>query len=132
MKFLKAALIWVLIIPLAIINGALRDFITEPLLGSGAALPLSGILLSAMIFITAYLLVPKLGNMKSYEYCLIGAMWFVLTNLFDLIMILVSGNPISDFFMMFDITTGNLWILVVVSCLVSPALAAKIRKSTET
>ena len=128
MKFVKAILIWVLIIPLAILNGVLRENITEPLLGSGAALPLSGIILSALIFAAAYLLIPKIGRCKASDYILVGVIWFALTNLFDLSMIVISGSPISDFFEMFDITTGNLWSLVVVACLLSPILAAKIRK----
>ena len=128
MKFAKAVLIWVLIIPLAILNGALREQITEPLLGSSVALPLSGIILSVLIFIMAYLLIPKIGKSKAAEYVLVGVIWFALTNLFDLVMIMVSGNPVSDFFKMFDVTTGNLWSLVVIACLVSPVLAAKLRK----
>ena len=128
MKFAKAVLIWVLIIPLAILNGFLREYIAEPLLGSSVALPLSGIILSVLIFWVAYLLIAKIGQSKASEYILVGVIWFALTNLFDLLAIVIGGNPISDFFEMFDITAGNLWILVVVSCLISPILAAKLRK----
>ena len=128
MKFAKAILIWVLIIPLAILNGVLREQITEPLLGSSIALPLSGIILSVLIFVAAYLLIPEIGKSKASEYVLVGVIWFTLTNLFDLVMILAVGNPVSDFWGMFDVTAGNLWSLVVIACLVPPILAAKIRK----
>lgn len=128
MKFVKAILIWLIIIPLAIVNGAIRNYVTEPLLGSSVALPLSGVILSVLIFVTAYLLIPKIGKSKPVVFILIGLLWFVLTNLFDLMMTVIGGNPVSDFFGMFDITTGNLWSIVVAVCLISPILTAKIRK----
>ena len=65
MKFAKAILIWMLLIPLAILNGAVRDYITEPLLGSRIALPLSGIILGLFILAVAYLLlIPKMAKVK--------------------------------------------------------------------
>jgi hypothetical protein len=128
MKYVKAILIWLLITPLAILNGALRDFVTEPLLG-GIALPLSAVILSVMIFVMAYLLIPKIGKCTAIEYLLIGLAWFVLTNLFDLSMtIFLENGSMADFLAMYDITTGNLWCVVVLVCLISPILVAKIRK----
>ncbi len=128
MIFVKALMLWLAIMPCAIANGVLREIVTEPLLGSALALPLSGVLLCAMIFAIAYFFIPKIGKGTLATYIIVGMMWFALTNLFDFSMILASGKPISDFLAMFDITTGNLWSLVVVVCLVSPVLAAKMRK----
>jgi drug/metabolite transporter (DMT)-like permease len=128
MKFIKAILIWFLIVPLAILNGGLRESIIEPYLGSSIALPLSGIILSVLIFLISYLLIPKIGKHKINFYILIGIIWFILTNLFDLLMNVVENRPMSDFIIMYDITTGNLWCIVVAVCLTSPILVAKIRK----
>lgn len=128
MKFVKAFLIWLVLILLAIVNGAIRSYVTEPLFGANIALPLSGIVLSVMIFVTTYLLISKIGKSKPFVYILIGVMWLVLSNLFDFVMTIVAGNPLSDFIGMFDITTGNLWSMVVVVCLISPILTAKIKK----
>lgn len=129
-KLVKAILIWMLIVPFAIVNGMARDYVIEPNFGPRIALPLSGIILSAFIYITAYSLIPKTGGRKVSEYILFGATWFVLTNLFDILMIVARNAPISVFFEMYDITTGNLWSLVVLASLVSPILVAKIRKLT--
>ena len=128
MIFAKALMLWLAIMPCAMANGVLREIVTEPLLGSALALPLSGVLLCAMIFAIAYFFIPKIGKGTLATYIIVGMMWFALTNLFDFSVILASGKPISDFLAMFDITTGNLWSLVVVACLVSPVLAAKMRK----
>jgi len=128
MKFVKAILIWILLAPLGILNGGLRVYITEPLLGSNLALPLSGIILSVLIFVVVYFLIPKIGNCKTIEYIIIGVVWVFLTNLFDLLIIFFENGTVSDLIRMYDVTTGNLWSVVVIVTFVSPILVAKIRK----
>ena len=81
-KYVHAFLIWVMIIPIAILNGGFREYVLVKL--GGLALPLSGIILSICIFIVAYLLVPKIKNCVKRDYIIFGIMWFILTNLFDL------------------------------------------------
>jgi len=128
MKVIKSILIWISFIPFAILNGGLRDIIIEPLFGTNIALPLSSIILSIVIITLTYFLLPMLGKGRSIEYILIGTLWFVLTNLFDLLLVISVNRPLTDFFQAFDITTGSLWILVIITCLISPILTAKIRK----
>jgi len=128
MKFVKAFLIWLLITPLAILNGGLRIHVTEPFLGEHIALPLSSIILSVMVFVLAYFLIPKIGICKKNDYLTIGAMWFALTNAFDLLFTFLENGTISDFIKLFDVTTGSLWIIVIIVCFISPLLVAKIRK----
>ena len=65
-KYIQATGIWFLIIPLAIINGGLRENILIKL--GDIALPLSGIILSICIFVVAYLLIPKIKNCKKTDY----------------------------------------------------------------
>ena len=125
-KYLNAFGIWLLITPLGILNGGLRIYITEPLLGS-AALPLSGIILSIMVFTAAYFLLPKIGKCEKAEYIIIGICWAVLTNLFDLAVILIEKSPVTDFFKMYDLTTGNLWTVVIIVVLITPSIVGKIK-----
>lgn len=76
-KYVIAFLIWITIIPIAILNGALREHVLVNL--GKLALPLSGIILSVCIFIVAYLLIPKIKNCVKRDYILFGVIWFVLT-----------------------------------------------------
>lgn len=126
-RYLQAAGIWCLMIPLAIINGWLRENVLI-LLGD-MALPLSGLILCACIFVTALLLIPKIKNCKPYDYIVFGAMWFLLTNLFDLSSMILSGGSLLDFLKIYDVTTGNLWIAVVIVSAVSPYLASKQKRN---
>ena len=50
-KYAQAVLIWILIIPLAILNGGLRENVLNKL--GDIALPLSGIILSLCILLVA-------------------------------------------------------------------------------
>lgn len=59
-KYIYAILIWILIIPIAILNGGLREHVLNKL--GDIALPLSGIILSVCIFIVAFLFIPKIKN----------------------------------------------------------------------
>lgn len=127
-KYIQAVGIWMLIIPLAILNGGLRENVLNKL--GSIALPLSGIILSVCIFVVAFFLIPKLKDCKSIDYVIIGILWFALTNLFDLAMILSEGGSLGDLLSSYNFTTGNLWIVVVLMTLFSPMLVAKLKKSS--
>ena len=127
MIYIKAILIWLLMVPLSILNGGFRIYIAEPLWGNHIAQPLSGIVLSVLVFAMAYILMPKIGKCKTGGYILIGLMWSVLANLFDLLMTIAETGQVSDFLIMYDIATGNLWSVVVIVCFLSPLLTAKIK-----
>lgn len=125
-KYLQIIGIWCLITPLAILNGGFREYVLVKL--GSAALPLSGILLSACVFLLAYLLIPKVANCKKNDYVFFGFIWFILSNLFDLTMALSSGQAFIDFLRIYDVTSGNLWLLVVCTTLVSPYIIYKMRR----
>ena len=125
MKYIQAIGIWFLIIPLAIINGGLRENVLVKL--GDIALPLSGIILSVCIFIVAYLLIPRIKNCELKDYIIFGVIWFILTNLFDLFMYISEGGGIKQLLNSYDFLDGNLWILVVITTLVSPILVSKIK-----
>lgn len=124
-KYIQAIGIWFFIIPLAVINGGLRENILIKL--GDIALPLSGIILSICIFMVAYLLIPKIKNCKQTDYFIFGAIWFVLTNLFDLFMYISEGGGVKDLLRSYNFFAGNLWILVVITTLISPLLVIRIK-----
>ena len=124
-KYVQAIGIWCLVIPLAIINGGLRENVLVKL--GDIALPLSGIILSICVFLVAYLLIPRIKNCKPKDYIIFGVIWFILTNLFDLFMYISEGGGIKQLLNSYNFLEGNLWILVVITTLVSPMLVSKIK-----
>jgi hypothetical protein len=124
----KSLLIWLAIIPLAILNGALREGIINPLIGVEYGLPLSGILLCLIIFALCYFCIPRIGNGTSKKYRIIGLLWVILTVIFETVFGLLTGKTLSELIKAYDFTTGNLWLLVVLFIGTAPWLIAKMRK----
>ena len=125
-KYLFAFLIWVMIIPIAILNGGFREYVLVKL--GGLAHPLSGIILSVCIFIVAYLLVPKIKNCVKRDYFWFGVMWFILTNLFDLSAYIKNGEGFVGLLKSYNIFTGNTWLLVVLAALSAPMIVMKTKE----
>ncbi|KAF0219135.1 MAG: hypothetical protein FD174_2221 [Geobacteraceae bacterium] len=124
----KVATIWASFIPIAIANGLLREKCLVPLLGQRLALPLSGIFGSILFFLLTYLTLPWLGPLKPRHYQLIGLAWLAMTVLFEFLFgRLVAHKSWGELLQAYDLTTGNLWLLVLVVIAVSPHLAAKVR-----
>jgi len=128
-KYLQAVAIWILIIPIAILNGGLRENLLIKL--GAAALPLSGIILSACIFVMAFLLIPRIKNCKKSDYVFIGIIWCCLTNLFDLSMFIMDGGGILNLVKQYYFWTGNLWIVVVLSTLFAPIIVGKLKQGNK-
>ncbi|MCL2792998.1 MAG: hypothetical protein FWD87_07885 [Spirochaetaceae bacterium] len=125
---IKSILIWLLFVPLAILNGGLREGIIEPMIGSIYANPVSCIILCILIFIVSFFLIPRLGKGERKIYLKIGVLWIFLTILFETVLGLLMGLTINDVINSYNITTGNFWLIVVIFIGFAPLLIAKIRK----
>ena len=60
MNVLKSTIIWFCFIPVAILNGGLREYVLAKAIGEEWALPVSGITLSVCIFLITWLLLPRM------------------------------------------------------------------------
>jgi len=124
----KSILIWLSIIPLAILNGGLREFFLINWLGENSAEFVSGIILCLLIFIVSLVFIPRIGKGESKIYLKMGILWIILTIIFETTFGLAIGNSFSELLKAYDITTGNLWLIVVVFIGIVPWLVAKIKR----
>lgn len=124
---LKSILIWLLIIPFAILNGVLRESVLNSILGENVALPISGILLSLIIFLIAYFLLPKLKLNNVKTPCYIGLLWMALTIIFEFGIGALSGQDFQEMLLAYNPLSGNLWLLVLIVTGISPWLVLKIK-----
>ena len=124
---LKSLLIWLSIIPLAILNGGLRQRILEPLFGLKIANPISGLILCMLIFIVSFIFIPRLGIGDNKTYLTMGVLWIFLTIVFETILGLFMGNTFKEIINAYNIATGNLWLIVVIFMGIVPFLIAKIK-----
>ena len=127
MKILKSLLVWVCFIPVAILNGGLREHVLARALGEKWALPLSGIILSACIFLITWLLLPRAVKALSAKDSLrIGICWVFLTIFLEFTLGLAGGSTITELLSAYNPLTGNLWLLVLAATLLSPVMAGRI------
>lgn len=124
----KSILIWLSIIPLAFLNGALREMVIAPLIGMKYARPLSGILLCCFIFIVSLIFIPRLGKGTPKTYWIMGLLWFVSTIAFETILGLIMGDTFYELVSAYNITSGDLWLMVVIFVGIDPWLTAKIKQ----
>ena len=124
----KSILIWLLIIPLAVLNGGFRETFLTPRLGESYAQPVSGIMLLLLIFIVSFIFIPRIGKGTPKTYWKIGILWLVLTIVFETILGLAMGNTLTELLKAYDLTTGNLWLLIVLFTGITPWIAARIKQ----
>jgi hypothetical protein len=124
----KAVGIWLLMVVAAILNAALREKVLLPLFGIRAALPLSGIVLSGLVFVITLLCIQFINSPDGSTYLGIGLLWVTLTVAFEFIFgHYVLGKSWEEIVQIFNITKGDLFSLVLVTSAVSPWLCAKLR-----
>lgn len=131
MKTISSLLIWLCFIPAAILNGGVREYILHPLLPHPYDLATSGVMLSGLIFGLTFILLPYLGKLRIREQCGIGAVWMLLTILFETLLILTKQSSFEILLQSYNPMHGNLWLLVVLTTGVSPLLVSHIRNCTD-
>ena len=126
MNILKSLIIWFCFIPVAILNGGLREYVLAEVIGEKWALPVSGITLSVCILLITCMLLPRITKAITSKDCwLIGICWSVLTIAFEFVSGLAGGNTMEQLLNAYNPLTGNLWLLVLMTTLLSPVAIKK-------
>lgn len=131
MNILKSLPVWLCFIPVAILNGGLREYVLAKAIGAEWALPVSGITLSVCIFLITWLLLPRMIKaFTSKEGWLIGIGWALLTIVFEFAAGLAGDSTVSELLAAYNPLTGNLWLLVLMITLLSPIIVKHIQHNT--
>jgi hypothetical protein len=125
---LRATAIWLALLGIAIVNGAVRSAWISPRLGEYAGHVLSTIVLCAVIAWLALVSIRWVAPAGLREAFLVGVLWVVLTVVFEFIGgHYLFGNPWPKLLADYDILHGRLWLLVLVTNLLAPLWAARIK-----
>ena len=129
MQLLKSFIVWICFIPVAILNGGLREYVLARLVGEETALPVSGILLSIFIFLVTWLVLPRLAKDCGMKDCLaMGICWALLTVAFESAAGIADGSTVTEILAAYNPSTGNLWVLVLATTMLSPVLLKVFRR----
>lgn len=127
MKWIKIFSVWLCIIPVAILNGSFREYFLENYLSEKASLSVSGIILSVLIFFITSVLLLRIKEISYRDSIITGLFWTVLTICFEFSFGLSSGSTWSELIEAYNPLSGNLWILVILSTLLSPILTYRLK-----
>jgi hypothetical protein len=125
--WIKATMLWLVILALAIGNGTAREAVLVPWFGPAAGLLASGATLSLVILLVALVSARWLGAQQRQAW-LVGALWLVLTLLFEFSFgAFVQHKSWSELMDAYTFRGGNVWPLVLLVTLVAPPLASRRR-----
>jgi hypothetical protein len=127
--FEKGAVVWIVMLIAAILNGLFREQFITPVLGDFAARALSSVILSVLILRITVAFIPWFRISKVPELWILGAFWTIITITLEFLFGRIQGFSWQTLISHYNFLEGRLWILVPVTTLVSPRIAAKIRKS---
>jgi hypothetical protein len=122
--FLRAGGVWLLIVPLAIMNGGFREAVLVPWLGHAPAHVASSLLLSVLVLVVASWLIRWIGPRSLAQAVAIGALWLALTVGFEFLAgHYLFGQPWERLLADYNIFQGRVWALVLAATCAAPVLA---------
>src|SRR4051794_29781318 len=124
----RALAVWLVILILANINGAIRELWIIPQLGELTGRALSTLILSGLVFFLTWRTIGWIRPVSPGEAVLIGVLWLLLTLAFEfLVGHYVFGTAWATLLEDYDLSRGRIWPLVLVYVLVSPFWTARLK-----
>lgn len=127
----RSVLIWLCIVPVAMINGAVRDLIVAPVLGDPIARAISCLTLAGATFVVAWISIQWIGPTDRVEAWVVGLIWLGLTLAFEFVVgHYVFGTPWEALRADYNVLQGRLWILVLAAALTAPPVMFRVVQSS--
>ena len=122
--WLRAIAVWVLLLVVAILNGAIREGILRPVWGLRTAHVVSTFSLSILILIAAWMTGPFVRYESLAAALGVGVLWLALTLAFEFLGgHFLFGKTWEVLVADYDVMQGRIWPLVLVVTLIAPVLA---------
>lgn len=125
---LRAVLTWVLFVPIAILNGILRNDVYQQYTGELLAHQISTVIGSLAFIALVYFSMGKLlAGLRKKELICIGVVWVVMTICFEFPFgHFVIGHSWQKLFHDYNILEGRVWILFLLVCACSPLIVKRL------
>ena len=126
--YTHAVVVWCAILVLAVANGALRADVLIPRLGDELGHVLSTIALCVVILIVSWGSIAWIGPLTRGDTLGVGLLWLALTLAFEFLGgRYLFGTPWPQLLADYNVMRGRIWVLVLVTTVTAPALAAYAR-----
>jgi hypothetical protein len=124
--FVRALVVWVGILGLAAVNGALRDLVVAPRLGDTMARALSTVILCVLILLVARNTIRWTDPRTARDALTIGTLWLALTLIFEFGSGLSAGKTWALMLEDYDVLRGRLWVVVPIVTFIAPLWAGRV------
>ncbi len=122
--------IWLALLAVAVLNGAVRELLLIPALGETVGRALSTLTLSAAILLLTWLTIDWIAPVTARDAWTIGGVWVALTLAFEFgAGHYLFGNPWERLFEDYNVLRGRIWILVLVTTAAAPYVVWRIRRA---
>jgi hypothetical protein len=123
----RAAVVWTFIVPIAIANGALRQFVLVPFVGEPIARAVSSLILAGAVLLVTWLFLAWIGPLTPSDAWTIGVIWLCLTLAFEFLVGHYGfGTTWEALRAEYNLLAGRLWILVLVATVTAPPLMFRV------
>lgn len=124
----RSFLFWFMFIPIAIINGSVRNFFYQPIVGDLAAHQISSVTFSFLFLLFTYFFIKTSKvKIKKSESLQIGIFWLFLTIIFEFgFGHFIAGNSWQKLLFDYNIFQGRVWFLVLMIITFSPSIIIKL------
>jgi hypothetical protein len=128
MAIRRSLLVWFGLLAVAFANGAVRELVFIPLLGDEPAHAVSVATLSLSIVIVTWSTIAWIRPHSLADAWRIGLLWLALTLAFELL----AGHylfltPWSRLLADYNLLRGRIWIVVLITTVAAPVIAARAR-----
>lgn len=122
-----AVLVWLLFMPLAILNGTIRQYVYKERVGELRAHQISSIIFIVVVFTLTGIFLSLVDSYTDKELILIGIIWTTLTILFEFVFgHYVMKHSWEKLFADYNFKKGRIWGLVLLSSFAAPVIVGLI------
>ena len=123
----RGAVIWLVILVLASLNGAVRDLLVAPRVGDTIARALSSLILGGLVMGVTWVSIRWLRPRRLGEAMGLGLFWLALTLTIEFAAGRLSGKSWSVVLADYDVLRGRIWVLVPIVTFLAPVWAGRAR-----
>ena len=125
----KYIIFWIPGIPIAIVNGLLRNSLYRQFLNELHAHQLSAVSFAMFFGIYVWFVIKWLKLSSSQDALGLGLIWLALTIAFEFLFgHFVMGNPWSKLYHDYNLFAGRVWVLVLLWIAIAPIIFHRVQK----